>query len=128
MLCFLSELLCLPFKQKLIFKPAILLRERSQKLVGGGGELIRNYLLSKQFGGPLLAALNICREPLSVYLNFETPPTYLSVLISSVPLLACENSYVSVNVYIMDSNKCFFTFPGVSNTYSQSLLLLRKRY
>ena len=102
-----------------------------KNLLEGGG-LMRNYLLSKKFGGPLLAAVNIFREPLSVYLKFETPPTYLSVLISSMSLLPAETAvfagYVSVNVYIMDSKKCFLTFPAVSNTYSQSLLLLRKSY
>ena len=55
---------------------------------------MRNYLLSETFGEPLLAALNIFSNPLSVSLKseFETPPTNLSVLISSLSPLACENS------------------------------------
>ena len=91
---------------------------------------MRNYLLSETFGEPLLAALNIFRDPLSVSLKFEfeTPPTNLSVLISSLSLLACENSrpsrgpsfeergetavfagYVPVNSYIVDNKKRFLT-------------------
>ena len=129
------------------------LRERSQKLVGwGGGDggrgLMRNYLLSETFGEPLLAALNIFRDPLLVSLKFEyeTPTTNLSVLISSLYPLACENSrssrgpsfeergetavfagYVPVNSYIVDNKKRFPTFVGISSTFDQSLLLLHKR-
>ena len=112
---------------------------------------MRNYLLSETVGEPLLAALNIFRDPLSVSLKFEfeTPPTNLSVLISSLSPLACENSrssrgpsfeergetavfagYVPVNLYIffiVDNKKRFLTFAGISNTFDQSLLLLRKR-
>ena len=43
----------------------------------GVGGLMRNYLLSEKSGGPLLAALNIFRDPLLVSLKTETPPTYL---------------------------------------------------
>ena len=109
---------------------------------------MRNYLLSETFGEPLLAALNIFSNPLSVSLKFEfeTPPTNLSVLISSLSPLACENSrssrgpsfeergetavfagYVPVNSYIVDNRKRFLTFAGISNTSNQSLLLLHKR-
>ena len=109
---------------------------------------MRNYLLSETVGEPLLAALNIFRDPLSLSLKFEfeTPPTNLSVLISSLSPLACENSrssrgpsfeergetavfagYVPVNSYIVDNKKRFLTFAGISNTFDQSLLLLRKR-
>ena len=109
---------------------------------------MRNYLLSETVGEPLLAALNIFRDPLSVSLKFEfeTPPTNLSVLISSLSPLACENSrssrgpsfeergetavfagYVPVNSYIVDNKKRFLTFAGISNTSNQSLLLLHKR-
>ena len=38
---------------------------------------MRNYLLSKKIGGPLLAGLNIFRDPLLVSVKFETPPTHL---------------------------------------------------
>ena len=38
---------------------------------------MRNYPLSKKFEWPLLAALNISRDPFLVFLKFETPPTYL---------------------------------------------------
>ena len=110
--------------------------------------MMRNYLLSETFGEPLLAALNIFSNPLSVSLKseFETPPTNLSVLISSLSPLACENSrssrgpsfeergetavfagYVPVNSYIVDNKKRFLTFAGISNTSNQSLLLLHKR-
>ena len=109
---------------------------------------MRNYLLSETFGEPLLAALNIFSNPLSVTLKFEfeTPPTNLSVLISSLSPLACENSrssrgpsfeergetavfagYVPVNSYIVDNRKRFLTFAGISDTSNQSLLLLHKR-
>ena len=86
---------------------------------------MRNYLLSKKFGGPLLAALNIFREPLSVYLKFETPPTYLSVLISSMSLLPAETAvfagYVSVNVYIiwMVKNVSLLFLPSVIHTVNR---------
>ena len=107
---------------------------------------MRNYLLSETFGEPLLAALNIFRDPLSVSLKFEfeTPPTNLSVLISSLSPLACENSRSSrgpsfeergetavfagpVNSYIVDNKKRFLTFAGINNTFDQSLLLLHTR-
>ena len=75
------------------------LGERSQKLVGwGGGDggrgLMKNYLLYETFGEPLLAALNIFSDLLSVSLKFgfETPPTNLSVLISSLSPLAASKS------------------------------------
>ena len=95
---------------------------------------MRNYLLSETFGEPLLAALNIFSNPLSVSLKseFETPPTNLSVLISSLSPLACENSrssrgpsfeergetavfagYVPVNSYIVDNRKRFLTLVSV---------------
>ena len=49
------------------YKPKIIgyrnqFREHSQNLLGWGG-LMRNYPLSKKFEGPLLAALNISRDP-----------------------------------------------------------------
>ena len=109
---------------------------------------MRNYLLSETFGEPLLAALNIFRDPLLVSLKFEyeTPTTNLSLLISSLSPLACENSrssrgpsfeergetavfagYVPVNSYIVDNKKRFPTFAGISSTFDQSLLLLHKR-
>ena len=51
-------------------------RDHSQKLVGG---LMRtnHFLLSKKLGGPLLAALNIFRDPLLVSIKFDTLPNYL---------------------------------------------------
>ena len=56
--------------------PQCYFRERTEKPVMGEGEgeggLMRNYLLLKKIGGPLLAALNNFRDPL-----LETPPTYL---------------------------------------------------
>ena len=110
--------------------------------------MTRNHLLSKRFGGPLLAALNIFRDPLLVSLRFETPPTYFSGLISSLSLLAHENNRFSslfaagspaekseekqlfsqaicpVNLYIMDNEKRFLTFAGISNTSSQCMAAL----
>ena len=38
---------------------------------------MRNYVLSIKFGGPLLSALNVFRDPLLLSLKSETPPTYL---------------------------------------------------
>ena len=62
--------------------PPLLLGSVHKNMLGGG--VMRNFLLSKKIGGPLLTALNILRDPLLVSLKFETPPTYLSVLISSL--------------------------------------------
>ena len=45
--------------------------------VHGGWKADEKHSQSRTFGGPLLAALNIFRDPLLVCLNFETPPTYL---------------------------------------------------
>ena len=61
-----------------IFLGVLLGSVHKKNLLGMG--LVRNYILSKQFGGPLLAALNIFRDPLLVSPKFETPLTYLSVL------------------------------------------------